>query len=446
MTDMTKRRAHFQAFGYEPLRMKPAHFASGFFIALTGETFANELLNRVAVIRTNRGLLQDYTAEKVLDRLREDRLVAPAVAQSDVELLRVQVNGVVNNDSAMYPAFRPYRPKGNDYTFISPRVLTTANRTDGFAGLFVFTILDQTDSGRAVLDAGRALAAEPRGALEQLIDPLLEDETPQPPDLLEHYERDFGAFDPTRNARIAAGMQAETEALMRLCTNMQAYSHYKKVRYYVLGLLAWLMSYLLKTAAPDRSGAPLMFFDFTDKRNGRIRSQSQACYARLRETVRRSYSEFAASGRFDSDPIAQGLFSPKTRPEDTDFAFLETHFSELALRMGYIQPRAFQVRLKHFELQPDTLRVLMLSILDVDAGTAVPLDQVCGRLGETWSVMVGALGGDLEALRDQDYFGFDEEDLRHNTNAFSEHLKRLNMAFEPSDGLVLCSTDIGEVL
>ena len=44
----------------------------------------------------------------------------------------------------------------------------------------------------------------------------------------------------------------------------------------------------------------------------------------------------------------------------------------------------------------------------------------------------------------RDYFGFDEEDLRHNTAAFSRHLKSLNMAFEPSDGLVLCSTDIGE--
>ena len=356
------------------------------------------------------------------------------------------MNGVVNNDSAMYPAFRPYRPKGNDYTFISPRVLTTANRTDGFAGLFVFTILDETDSGKAVLDAGRALAAEPQGALEQLIDPLLEDEDPETPELLERYECDFGVLEPARIAAIAADMQTETDALMRLCANMQGYSHYKKVRYYVLGLLAWLMSYLLKMASADRTGTPLMFFDFMDDRNGRIRSQSQACYARLRETVRRSYSEFAASGRFDPDPIGQKLFSPKTRPEDTDFAFLETHFSDLALRMGYIQPRASQVRLKHFEFQPDTLRVLMLSILDVDAGNAITLDEVCGRLGETWSVMVGALGSDLEALRDQDYFGFDEEDLRHNTTAFSEHLKSLNMAFEPSDGLVLCSTDIGEVL
>ena len=443
---MTKRQAHFQAFGYEPLRMKPAHFASGFFIALTGQVYANELLNKVAVIRANKGLLQGYTAEDVLAKLQADELVAQTMTQADVELLRVQVNGVVNNDDAMYPAFRPYGPKGNDYTFISPRVLTTANRTDGFAGLFVFTILGETASGMAVLDAGRALAAEPQGTLEQLVEPLLKDEDPETRELLESYERDFGVLDQARIAVIAADMQAETDALQRLCANMRGYSHYKKIRYYVLGLLAWLMSYMLKTASPEQSETPLLFFDFMSEKDGRIRSQSQACYARLRETVRRSYSEFAASGRFDPDPITAGLFSPKKRPDETDFKFLEEHFSNIALRMGYIQPRASRVPQKHFELQPDTLRVLMLSILDVDARNAITLDGVCERLGESWNVVVGGLGSDLAALRDQDYFGFDEEDLRHNTAAFSQDLKSLNMAFEPSDGLVLCSTDIGEVL
>ena len=446
MTEMTKRQAHFQAFGYEPLRMKPAHFASGFFIALTGQVYANELLNKVAVIRSNKGLQQSYAPEEVLARLHQDGRVARTMKQPDVELLRVQVNGVVNNDSAMYPAFSPHRPKGNDYTFISPRVLTTANRTDGFAGFFVCTILRETAAGKSVLDIGRALADEPKGALEHLIEPLLEDEDPEARELVESYESDFGMLDPARVSKIAADMQVETEALRRLCANLNSYSHYRKIRYYIVGLLAWLMSYLLKTAAPGTSQRPLLLFDFTGERNGRIRTQSQACYARLRETVRRSYKEFAAAGRFDSDPIAAGLFSPKPRPEDTDFRFLESHFHELALRMGYIQPRGSRVAQKHFELQPDTLRVLMLSVLDADAANAVDLDEACERLRDTWRAVVGALGTDLEALREQSYFGFDEEDLRHNTAAFSRHLKGLNMAFEPSDGLVLCSTDIGDVL
>ena len=44
---------------------------------------------------------------------------------------------------------------------------------------------------------------------------------------------------------------------------MQGYGHYKKIRFYVLGLLAWLMSYMLKTASNRPSAKPLLFFDFT---------------------------------------------------------------------------------------------------------------------------------------------------------------------------------------
>ena len=93
---MDKKQAHFEAFGYEPLRMKPAHFASGFFTALSDEVYANELLNKVAVTKANKGLLEGYAPEEVLARLRKDKLIADTMTQADVELLRIQVNGVVN--------------------------------------------------------------------------------------------------------------------------------------------------------------------------------------------------------------------------------------------------------------------------------------------------------------------------------------------------------------
>ena len=443
---MNKRDAHFQAFGYEPRRMKPAHFASGFFTALTGEVYADELLNRVAVTSAGKGLLESYTPERVLETLKQKRLIAEALNQPEIELLRKQVNGIVDNDSAMFPAYRPYRAMGNDYTFISPRLLTTANRTDGYAGLFVLTVLAETGPGQTVLDAGRALADEPAGTLEQFVEPLLRDVDPQPRDLREKYEEGFGVLDPARVAAIAETMRVETDALRRLCAAAQDYSHYRKIRFYILGLLAWLFSYLLKTAATTSSTTPLLLFDFLGDRDGRIRAQSRACYARLREGVRRSYTEFARSGRIQPDPIAANLFSRPGRPEEQNFYFLEEHFRDVAVRMGYAQPRAGNVQQKHLELQPDTLRVLMLSILDGDAQHPITLDEACRRLWETWKVAVGARGEDLEALRIQGYFGFDEEDLSRNTAAFAGRLKSLNMAFEPSDGLVLCSSDIGEVL
>ena len=262
---MDKKQAHFEALGYEPLRMKPAHFASGFFISLTEEVYANELLNKVAVIKANKGLQDGYTPEAVVDRLRSDSLIADTVTQAEVEMLRVQVNGIVNNDAAMFPAFSPYRPKGNDYTFISPRVLTKANRTDGYAGHFVATVLDATDTGKAVLDFARRVANRPPGTLERSVRPLLAASDAEIFELSEKYESDYGNFEAVRAAQVAVEMQAQSKALARLCENLVDYSHYRRIRYLVLGLLAWLMSYLLRVVCASE---PVLLVDFVGRRDG----------------------------------------------------------------------------------------------------------------------------------------------------------------------------------
>ena len=438
-----KKQAHFEALGYEPLRMKPAHFASGFFLALTGRVCANEILNQVAVTKANRGLLQGYAPEAVFQRLRAEKLIADGTTPAEVELLRMQVNGVVNNDAAMYPAFGPYRAKGNDYTFISPRLLTGENRTDGYAGYFVARVLDATAAGTAVLDFARAVADESPGTLERFVNPLLADaEEAEPFDLEEKYESKYGALTSTRINGIAERMRTQTDGLAHLCRNLADYSHYRRIRYVILGLLAWLMDYLLVTTAAGSTRT--MLFDFVGEKDGPIRSQSRACYARLRETVRRAYLDFAAAGGFTADPVAEGVFARADRPDEQNFKFLEEHFGDLALRMGYSQPRASSVQQKHFDLQPDTLRVLLLTILHEDPARAMTFDDVCGRLRDTWSIVVGGGVGDYEALRQQGYFGFDEADLERNAVAFADRLKGLNLAIEPSDGLVLCSRNIGE--
>ena len=417
----SKRRAHFEALGYEPLRMKPAHFASGFFLALMGRVWSNELLNQVAVTRANRGLVGGYAPEAVFRRLQDKKLIADSMTQADVELLRIQVNGVVNNDAAMYPAFKPYRQAGNDYTFISPRLLTSARRTDGYAGYFVARVLDATAAGTAVLDFARAVADESPGTLERFVSPLLADaDEAEPFDLAEKYESRYGAPASTRIDEIAERMRTRTDGLARLCRNLEDYSHYRRIRCLVLGLLAWLMDYLLVTAAVGR--ARTMLFDFVGEKDGPVRSQSRACYARLRESVRRAYLDFAAAGGFTADPVAEGVFARAGRPDEQNFKFLEEHFGDLALRMGYAQPRASSVQQKHFDLQPDTLRVLLLTILHEDPARAMTFDDVCGRLRDTWSIVVGGCGGDYEALRGQGYFGFDEADLERNAAAFAERL------------------------
>ena len=440
-----KKQAHFEALGYEPLRMKPAHFASGFFLALTGRVYANELLNKVAVTKANKGLLDGFAPEAVFERLRDEALIADSMTQAEVELLRLQVNGIVNNDAAMFPAFKPYRPKGNDYTFISPRLLTGAHRTDGYAGHFVVQVLGATTAGDVVLDFARAVAGESPGTLERFVSPLLVDGESEPFALAEKYASGYGELDAARISRTAGHMQAQTEALVRLCENLGDYSHYRRIRYVVLGLLAWLMSHLLATAAVDVP-SQLLLFDFVGEKDGPIRSQSRTCYARVRETVRRAYLDLADAGRFSGNPVAEGVFARANGTEEHDFRFLEEHFGDLALRMGYAQPRASRVPQKHFELQPDTLRALLLTILPENPAGAMTFDDVCGGLRDTWNIVVGGGGSDYEALRQQGYFGFDEADLERNALAFAERLKSLNLAHEPSDGLVLCSRDIGEAL
>ena len=442
---MKKKQAHFEALGYEPLRMKPAHFASGFFIALTDEVYFNELLNKVAVTKTTKGLIEGYAPEAILKRLRNEGRIKENMTQADVELLRMQVNGVVNNDNAMYAAFPPYRPKGNDYTFISPRVLTKDNRTDGYAGHFVAAVLTATDEGIAILDFAREVAAEPPSTLERFVNPLLADGVAEPSRLAERYERDYGDLTPDRIDEVAQHMRTQTQALVRLCKNLRGYSHYRRIQYIILGLLAWLMSYLLRTAAGPVT-SPLLLFDFVGNKDGPIRSQSQTCYARLRETVQRTYLNFADAGRFSTDPVVEKVFARRNQQDENDFRFLEEHFRDLALRMGYAQPRATRVPRKHFELQPDTLRTLMLSVLGDDAGIPTTFDEVCDGLHNTWSIVVGNDFTDSEKLRQAGYFGFDEADLQRNAVAFAERLKSLNLAFEPSDGLVLCSRDVGELL
>ena len=442
---MNKSQAHHEAFGYDPLRMKPAHFASGFFLALTDKTYANELLNKVAVTKSNRGLLEDYAPEAVVERLRRESRIGSMMTQAEVELLRIQVNGVVNNDAAMYPAFWPYRPKGNDYTFFSRRMLTRENRTDGYAGYFVALVLGQRDAGQRVLEFGRSLAEGPPGTLDRFVAPLLEGEEAGESRLAEHYGSKYGVFEQSRLAEVAEAMSVQTEALARLCENLIDYSHYLRVRYFVVGLLAWLMAHILRTATV-LAAEPLLLFDFVGDKDGPIRSQSRTCYARSRERVRGAYVDLASAGHFSEDPVEGGVFARRNREDENDFKFLEQHFGELALRMGYAQPRASRVQQKHFEFQPDTLRALMLSILDHDAGRAITFDEVCGELLATWRIVVGGGAEDSETLRQHGYFGFDESDLRENAAAFAERLKELNLAVEPSDGLVLCSRDVGEVL
>jgi hypothetical protein len=77
----------------------------------------------------------------------------------------------------------------------------------------------------------------------------------------------------------------------------------------------------------------------------------------------------------------------------------------------------------------------------------VTFEEVASALRDIWGVLLGGCDNDHATLRQHGYEGLDEDvDLQPNRDAFVDLLKRLNLATEPSDGLVLCAVNPEELL
>jgi hypothetical protein len=441
MSNPTKQQIHGRAFGYEPGRMKPVHFATGYFLALTGRRYRLEWLNKMAVTSHKDGLKESYLPDNLLDALRTERKVSSRIDRIKFEALRQQVNAAVDNDAAVFAAFSPYSQFGNDYTLTSARFVTDHKRLDGFAGYFIARVLERSDDGRAVREFSERWILQSADPFEQFVTPLL-DATDDAQDWSNNYDVKFGALDNARLDEISTLMQAQTAAVAGLCCNLDTSTpHHSRLRSLMLALSCWLITYLLREAARalGQLGHLLIFMDFLGQPGTRCRSQSRASFARHREMLYRSYEAWKSVGRFAEyeDPLKP--FS-KQGSDLLNLKFLEQHFSDLAVRVGLAQPRASQVRQKHYECQPDTLRMLVTSILVGDE--VLPLPQLAERLKRTWGVCFGGCVDDHAELQESGYLGLDEdEDLRANRAALVQLLKTMDLAVEPSDGLVLCAME-----
>jgi hypothetical protein len=433
---MSKEDVHFQAMGFEPFRMKPVHFATGFFLSVAGAHYTLETLNKLSVIKHKTGLRKEYAPENLLHALQDSEVVEHDITEAELRLLRMQINGVMDNDSAVFAAFKPYKkPFGNDYTLVSDRFLTSEARLDGYSGHFIHRVLDTTTEGRAVTEFARHCIEHHSSPIEQLVAPLLDSE-----DLRVEwdnpYPQKFGTLSDERLAGAADLMSRQTAAVSKLCRNLECgVSHQTKLRGLIMGLCSWLFIYLQKTARRAKgteAKTPILFCDFLGGKNERVRSLSRICFARQRQLVFESYRAMWARHALecteeDFEAVAEGRFK-----------FLDEHFSDLAIRIGFAQPRAHQARRKHFELQPDTARLLCSSILGAD--DVLRFEQLAAELRATWGVCVGACDDDLAVLRADGYEGLDDDDdLGPNRDALISLFKTLNLATEPSDGLVLCA-------
>lgn len=434
-----QRRIYGAALGYQPMRMKPVHFATSFVLALTGRAYRLELLNKASVPRATpkagSRIVDEYVAENLLPVLVEEGRLAPGIDETSFRLLRSHLNAAFNNDGgALGPGFAPHKTFGVDYSAPTVRYVCAMSKNHGHSGSFVARVLGATEAGRSVLDACRAVLELPPPPLEALGRPLLDAE---PEEWFDRYDELFGDPDPALIGAHAATMAPRTEALARMLATLLRERSVYAVRYMVLGVCLWLFSYLMLR----RAGDPILLLDAMEGRNARVRTQSRATYARELDRFARSFDDWREGEGADAGAMEWDAFATSSEARKV----VEDHFRDLGVRIGVVQPRAPAARRKHIELQADTLRVLAMTLLD--EGEVVSVVEFADRLRSVWHVCSGSAPDDLDHLRSRGFGPLDaDEDLEPNARAFQGLLVRLGLAVSPSDGLTLCALRAGEVI
>lgn len=435
-----ERRVHGALLGYQPMRMKPVHFATSFFLALTGRSHRLEYLNKAAVPKSvakdSRSIRDEYPAERLLPLLIDQGRVDPAIDLLSFRRLRSHLNAAYNNDgSALAAAFAPYKTFGADYSAPSLDFVSDSSKNHGYAGSFVIAVLGASEEGRAALDAIRSLLELPPPPLALLGAPLLDSEDEEWED-----QRDalYGDLDTERLAAVSVMMLDGTAAIGRLAHNLARLRSTYALRYLVIGLCCWLFTYLMRQSG----GEPLLLIDAQQGGNARIRAQSRASYARQLDRFATSYDRGRATG--GRGELSEEDWTVFARSADSR-QILDDHFRDLGVRIGIVQPRSAVAKHKHVELQADTVRALALSLLE--EGEVLAMTEFADRLLATWCLCMGGGSEDAQRLRESRFTPLDrDDDLRPNALSFERLLVRLGLAVEPSDGLTLVALSVDELI
>ena len=433
------RRVHGAILGYQPLRMKPVHFATSFLLALTGQHYRLEYLNKTSVPKASpkdsKRTYDEYPSDRLHSRLVDLGILDQSVDLEAFRSLRAHLNAAYNNDgSAVAAAFPPYSTFGVDYSAPSTRYISNRSKNHGYSGSFVVSVFQSTAEGREALGRIRRLLDHPPPPLAFFGKPLLDNECDEWSDQREEL---YGPIASKRMQRITTRMQDCTLAINRLAKNLEKLRSNYSVRYMVLGLCCWLFSYLMRQG----SDSPLLLVDALQGNNPRIRAQSRATYARALDLFSSSYDR--AFLPQDESIIREddwNVFDDSANARQ----ILDEHFRDLGVRIGIVQPRSAVAKHKHVELQADTLRVLAFSLLEENQVLTLP--DFAAQLRSVWSILIGAAASDGDALRSNRFGPLDhDEDLRPNAAAFQALLVRLGLAVEPSDGLTLVAINAEEL-
>lgn len=423
------------AFGFDMARrVKPVHFTTGFFTSVLGKSYEAKLLNYAVAFADGKEMTGNYELEELHPILRDGKQISLNIGLRELHDLRKQLRCLANNDEAVFQIYGKKAGFGCDYSTSAHDILTLAKDNDGFSGQFTKAVLEQTVEGQWVLEFAQKCMYERLVTLRQVFQPLI-DPVAVEIDLTTRYENRFGHLETRRLKSIAKRMSAQTTALKALCENAEMlFASETKLRALVIGLCIWLFRYVIEEGLSQGNEECVLLVDYLGDPASRMRSQSRWSYARVREAIIASFKRFKDEGRFEDCIEAWNYIEQNRngRPEFSEF------YGTLALRSGLAQPRASRVTAKHFELQPDTLRILLLSVLHEQEGL-VPISEVLQRLYETWNLVFGGRSDDSELLSRLGYRDLDQDhDLTPNANALISMLTELGLATQYSDGLVMC--------
>ena len=435
MTKPNMASMYGAAFGFNTdRRVKPVHLATGFFVALLGRNYREKILNNVVAFSDGKDLSGNYALENLHPELVRLEKLASTIGPRELHTLRRHLRCLAGNDEAVFPAYAEKAGFGCDYSTASHDVLTRTKDNDGFAGYFAHAVLSNSDHGQFVLNFARKCLNAPSPTLRQIFQPLLDD-TYADEDSASRYTARFGELKNKRVKNIAKKVAKQTFALRTLCENADLLAATEtKLRFLIIGLCLWLFRYLIEEALAKTDETIALLADVSGEASSRMRAQSRWSYARLREALVAGFARFAAEGRFDECADAWGYVESEQqgRPKFEEF------YRELALRSGLAQPRASRIPAKHFEPQPDTLRVLTLSVLPAADGF-LPLADLLDRLFDTWGITFGGRPEDADLLGRLGYVGLDQDrNLTPNATSLVNLLAELGLATRFSDGLVMC--------
>lgn len=424
------------AFGFNTdRRVKPVHFATGFFVSLLEHHYPAEVLNYVVAFSDGKDLSGNYALSNLHPELIRLNKLSSGIGLRELHTLRKHLRSLAANDEAVFPAYGEKAGFGCDYSTASHDILTRTKDNDGFSGFFTYSVLNATEDGRFILEfARKCLNAPSPTTLRQVFQPLVDGDR-QEQDPAGRYEAKFGELGDKRIKGIAKRAVKQTKALRTLCENIELLAATEsKLRFLIIGLCLWLFNYLIKEAIEHPDESAIVLVDVSGESRSRMRKQSRWSYARLREDLIAGFTRFAKEKRFE-DCLEVWEY---VQDEQQGRPRFEEFYRELALRSGLAQPRANRVPAKHFEPQPDTLRALVLSVLPVTEGLC-PLNDLLDRFFSVWGLVFGGRPDDADLLAKLRYAGLDQDrDLIPNVRALVDLLSDLGLATQFSDGLVMC--------